>query len=342
MTGKERALAALRGEPQDRPPVIPIVGQTGATLCGVTFYEHAHDPHLLAACQVECARRLGYDGVYISADCWLNAEAVGFPQVRHPRNEPAVGQGTWLRGMDDLDRLSVPDPCHAGRWPLMLEAVREAVRLAGDELLIIANFDQSPFTLASQLRGPNLFLTDLVTNKAFAHRLLAFCTEAVSGFAIALAKAGGHIVNTGDSMAGGSLISPEAYNEFAFPYERQTFANIRSAVDVPITLHICGDSSTCIDKMIETGADGIDIDTVMDLREAHRICGDRVTVTGNVAPMLMLNGTPDQVRAECLRCLRIFEGSNRYILSNGCCVPPQTPPENIAAMAEAAEAFCRA
>ena len=48
MTGKERGLAALRGEPHDRPPVIPIVGQAGGTLCGRTIYEHAHDPQLLA------------------------------------------------------------------------------------------------------------------------------------------------------------------------------------------------------------------------------------------------------------------------------------------------------
>lgn len=32
MTGKERALAALCGQPHDRPAVIPIVGQAGAAL----------------------------------------------------------------------------------------------------------------------------------------------------------------------------------------------------------------------------------------------------------------------------------------------------------------------
>lgn len=340
MTGKERALAALRGHPHDRPPVIPIVGQTGAVLCGVDIYDHAHDPALLAQCQVECARRLRYDGIYISADCWINAEAIGFPNVHHPRSAPAAGSGEWLRGMDDLEALELPDPETSGRWPLMLEAVRKAVELAGDELLIIGNFDQSPFSLACQLRNMNLFFTDLVGNRVFAHRLLEFCTEAVSRFAIALVKAGGHIANTGDSSAGGSLIGSAAYEEFAFPYEKMVFENIRRAVDVPITLHICGDSRTCIKQMIETGADGIDIDTVMDLEEVHRICGDRVTVTGNVAPLLLLNGTPQQVKAECLRCLWIFEDSDRYILSNGCCIPPMAPPENIAAMAEAVDEFC--
>jgi MtaA/CmuA family methyltransferase len=340
MTGKERALAALRGKPHDRPPVIPIVGQTGAILSGVSIYDHAHDPNLLARCQVEWARKLRYDGIYISADCWLNAEAIGFPEVNHPRDEPAVGHGTWLQGMKDLERLELPDPERSGRWPLMIEATRQAVKLAGDELLIIANFDQSPFSLACQLRNINLFMMDLIENKVFAHRLLEFCTEAVSRFAIALAKAGGHIVNTGDSPAGGSLIGGPAYEEFAFPYEKRVFENIRRAVNVPITLHICGDSSTCIRKMVETGADGIDVDYVMDLKSVREICKEQVTVTGNVNPLLLLKGTPEQVKAASLQCLRIFEGSDRYILSTGCCVPPQSSPENIAAMAEAVDEFC--
>jgi uroporphyrinogen-III decarboxylase len=83
----------------------------------------------------------------------------------------------------------------------MLSAVRTAVELAGDELLIIANFDQSPFSLAGQLRDVNQFMIDLVENRELAHRLLAFCAEAVSAYAVALAEAGAHVLNTGDSMA---------------------------------------------------------------------------------------------------------------------------------------------
>ena len=133
----------------------------------------------------------------------------------------------------------------------------------------------------------------------------------------------------------------ESLPDFAFPYEKRVFETIRKAVDCPITLHICGDTRTCIDKMLETGADGIDIDTVMDLRTVHEKCGERITVTGNVAPLLLLHGTPDEVKRESLRCLEVFANSDRYILSTGCCVPPQAPPENISAMVEAVDEFCR-
>lgn len=338
MTGKQRALAALRGEPHDRVPVIPIVGQAGATLCGVSIRDHAHDPALLARCQVDCARRFGYDGVYIAADTWVNAEAIGFPWMEHPIDGPAGGRGTWIKSLEDIDRLTMPDPAASGRWPLMVEAVREAVALADDELLIIANFDQSPFSLACQLRDINEFMIDIFENQELAHRLLAFCAEAVARYAVAMAEAGAHVLNTGDSSAGGSLIGGAWYEEFAFPYEKRVFEAIRRETETPITLHVCGDTRTCIDRMLETGANGIEVDEFMNLRLARDKAADRVTIIGNVDPVdPLLQGTANEVKRKCLLCLETFTGSNRFILSSGCALSPLTPPANILAMVEAVE-----
>ncbi len=340
MTGKERALAAFRGEPHDRVAVTPLVGQAGAVYCGITIREHAHNPETLARCQIECARRMGYDGVYISADTWVNAEAVGFPNMEHPEDAPARGHGTWIESIEQIDALPLPDPKRSGRWPLMVEAVRQAVKMAGDELLIVGNFDQSPFDLACQLRELNRFMLDLVENREFAHRLLDYCADAVSRYAIAMAEAGAHVLNTGDSAASGSLIGPRMYAEFAFPYEKKVFEAIRARFDTPITLHICGDSSTCIDLMTQTGATGIEIDELMDMAVARTVCRDKVTVIGNVGTVdPVMRGTPEQVKAACRKCLEVFVDSNRFILATGCAVSPLTPRENLVAMVEAAREF---
>lgn len=336
MTGRDRALAALRGEPHDRTPVIPIVGQAAATYCGVAVAEHARDPQLLARCQIECARRFGYDGVYIAADTWVSAEAIGFPHVEHPADGPARGHGNWIDSIEQIDDLPFPDPADSGRWPLMVDAVRHAAQMAGDELLIIANFDQSPFSLACQLREINRFMLDLVDDPAFAHHLLSYCAKAVARYAIALGRAGAHVLNTGDSAAGGSLIGARYYEEFAFPYEKQVFDTVRREIDTPISLHICGDATTCLSKMLDTGATAIEIDHVMNMAHTRATCRDRVTVVGNVGPVdPLLRGTPETVRQACRECIQAFAGSNRFILSTGCAISPLTPPENLRAMVEA-------
>lgn len=340
MTGKERGIAALKGLPFDKAPVIPIVGQAGGTMMGKTIYQHAHDPKLLAQCQVDLARKCGYDGIYIAADTWVNAEAIGFPWVEHPQDDPAGGMGTWIKTPEDLEKLRFPDPTKDGRWPLMCQAVRHAVEMAGDELLIVANFDQSPFSLACQLRDINEFMVDTLQNKEFAHKVLEYCAKAISQYAIALSKAGAHVLNTGDSSAGGSLIGGEWYEEFGFPYEKIVFDNIRKEVDTLITLHICGDSRTCIDKMLESGADGIEIDEFMDMNIAREKCADKMTVIGNVDPVFpILQGTPEQVKEKCRVCLDAFKDSNRFILSSGCAIAPATKPENLTAMVEVRDEY---
>lgn len=337
MTGRERVLAALRGEPQDRTPVVPIVGQTAARLCGMTVRAHATDPARLAGAQLACARRFGYDGIYISADTWVNAEAVGMPGIVQPEDAPAEGRGAWIRSREDLARLSLPDPARSGRWPLMVEAVRIAAREADGRVAVIGNFDQSPFSLACELRGIEAMMMDTAAEFGSARELLEFCARAVSRYAIALARAGADVLNTGDSPACAGLIGVEAYETFALPYEKMVFDEIRREVDVPITLHICGDATAGLAAMVESGADGIEIDSCVDLAEARHILADRVTAIGNVGTIdPLLRGTPEDVRRAARACLSAYAGSDRFILSTACAVPPATPPENIAALVETA------
>jgi uroporphyrinogen decarboxylase len=150
-----------------------------------------------------------------------------------------------------------------------------------------------------------------------------------------MAEAGAHVLNTGDSAASGSLVGPKVYAEFAFPYEKRVFEAVRARCDTPITLHICGDTSTCIDRMIETGATGIEIDHVMDLRRVRQVCRERVTAIGNINPVdTLLSGTPDAIMSACRACVEAFAGSHRFILATGCAISPLTPPANLKAMAE--------
>ena len=89
--------------------------------------------------------------------------------------------------------------------------------------------------------------------------------------------------------------------------------------------------------MIQTGATGIEIDHVMDLRRVREVCRERVVAIGNINPVdVLLRGTPEAIKAACRDCIEAFAGSNRFILATGCAVSPLTPPANLAAMAEAA------
>lgn len=50
-------------------------------------------------------------------------------------------------------------------------------------------------------------------------------------------------------------------------------------------------------------------------------------------------GTPDLVKDKTFDLLELYKDSNRFILNAGCAIPPETPPEDLRIMIEAAREY---
>jgi uroporphyrinogen-III decarboxylase len=59
MTGKERILAKLRGEPTDSLPLMPITMMFAADLAGAPYIDYARDHRVLADAQAGAAHICG-------------------------------------------------------------------------------------------------------------------------------------------------------------------------------------------------------------------------------------------------------------------------------------------
>ena len=68
-----------------------------------------------------------------------------------------------------------------------------------------------------------------------------------------------------------------------------------------------------------------------------RSLGGEVVLVGNVNPMLIHSGTPDQVRAATMRVIEKLGHFGGLIIQDGSNIPPDSPIENINAMMAAAE-----
>ena len=62
---------------------------------------------------------------------------------------------------------------------------------------------------------------------------------------------------------------------------------------------------------------------------------------GNVNPMLIHSGTPDEVREATRRVIEKLAPLRGFIVQDGNNIPPGSPLENINAMMEAAETYGR-
>ncbi len=217
---------------------------------------------------------------------------------------------------------------------LLPEATRCARAMLGDACFIKTNFDQGPFSLASAVRGIEALMMDTVDQEQFVFDLLEITVEMVSHLGLAVGRAGAHAVTFGDAVAG--LVSREDFIKFAFPALKEVVRRLHAELDVPVFLHICGKTTHIVDYMAATGADALELDFQNDFGEMKRMVGTEVCLEGNIDPSgVLLQGTPELVYRQSRELIR-SAGPGGFILSSGCEVPRDTPPENIHAMVRAA------
>jgi len=77
MTPKERMEAYNKGQPIDRLPCVPIVGNTAARVINVKVSEFKGNGKLLAKAHVAAYRMFGYDIIRVFTDLYVQAEQWG-------------------------------------------------------------------------------------------------------------------------------------------------------------------------------------------------------------------------------------------------------------------------
>jgi uroporphyrinogen-III decarboxylase len=203
MTSRKLVQAVLAGKQTPRVPTGPLAVHVTAALAGVRIEDYTLDPSVMVDCICRYYERFQPDAVWLSADTWVTAEAMGAAVAFPGPNQPMAGTGkSIVQSAADIDRLPAPDPHSRGRMPLMLEVLRRLRQRLGEDVFIVACFDQSPFSLACALAGINELMMMLVTDPPFVEGMLDPCVAHASAYAIALAEAGADMLGTGDSPAG--------------------------------------------------------------------------------------------------------------------------------------------
>ncbi len=333
MTSKQLVYAALDGQSTPRVPTGPLGVHYCARLAGYTLRQYTTDAAALAESVIIYYERFRPDAVWLSADTWVSAEAMGASVGATDDQQPFGGLGQPLvQTAADIDRIPTPDVGSQGRYPLMLEALERIVRALGNDVFIVACCDQFPFSLASALMGINEIMVRVTEDPAFVAALMQRCAEFQIAYATALAQGGADMISGGDSPAG--LIGPRFYAQLVQPAERRVVADIKKHTGKPVSLHICGKATPLLPAMAATGAEFLELDQAVDIGEACRTLGPEIGIWGNLDPVRLLSqGTPQSVRAGARTVLTEIKraGHRRFILSSGCTLAVETPAANLEA-----------
>jgi len=135
------------------------------------------------------------------------------------------------------------------------------------------------------------------------------------------------------------LISPALLDVFVLPWFRE-FTDAAHRAGYRVILHSCGSIYRVIPRLIEAGVDALHplqaLAGRMDADRLSREFGGRIAFVGGVdTQRLLVEATPRQVKEEVRRLRGLF-GPFWIVSPSHEALLPNIPPQNVAAMAEAA------
>jgi MtaA/CmuA family methyltransferase len=327
MTGRERILAMLDGRPTDRLPAMPITMMFAAAYAGIPYRDYATNYRLLADAQLRTAEAFDIDHVNVMSDPACEAADCGAAVVYSPDQPPALDEtNALLQDKAKLARLNTPNPT-AGRMGNRLK-ILDFYREHNTTGKLVEGWIEGPCAEGADLRGINTLMLDFYDDPGFVRDLFAFCNRMELAFAKEQIARGAELIGVGDAAA--SLVGPEIYREFVWPFEKDLVDGLH-ALGAKVRLHICGNITPLLADIGRLGCDLVDLDFMVPVDQARQAMGDRQVLLGNVDPVrIVKNGTPAIVTAAIAECHR--QAGKHYILGAGCEIPRGTPPENLLAL----------
>jgi len=330
MNGRDRILALLEGRPVDRLPFMPITMMFACEQIGGKYRDYCTDYRVLVESQLRTAEKFGFDYVNTMSDPAREAADCG-AKVEFFDNQPVaiVEDQALLADKAALARLKVPDPLGGGRMHNGIKALALYKQKVGGQLLI-EGWIEGPVAEAADLRGINTLMLDFYDDPQFVRDLFEFVLELELRFAKAQVEAGAESIGVGDAAA--SLVGPQIYEEFVWPYEKRMVEAVQ-AMGAKVRLHICGNIRRILGGIGKLGCDIVDVDSLATLAECREKMESRQVLLGNLNPVTVLrNGTAEEVRRTITECHH--QAGARFIVGAGCEVPRDTPLENLRALAD--------
>jgi uroporphyrinogen decarboxylase len=347
MTPRQRAVEALYRRSTDRVPCVPFIDNSyAAPRAGVPVSQCFLDPNIYAQGLVaSLERHPDIDGV--SINLCLTDEII--QDIRETRDEYLVkttGGLTWMVPFNDVGsvleteitsfddpRLDEDDPFKPGII-LTLRAIPEDLR----KRYLFSCGLTGPFSQVGFMLGLTHIMEATVDDPEGLHRAIRKRVPFALRWVEEMAQYDPGCIWIGEGFASSSLIGAHTYKEFVLPYEQIVADKIRE-VGVPSVLHICGKIYPILDLIPDSRADCLEADWPVALEDARQRIADRISIKGNLNTTDLVRGEEAEIYDLSRKAIEVMKGKPGFILSSGCALGRDTPPEHVDAMARAARDF---
>jgi len=330
-TPKDILMKTLRHEPTEQVAWLPFAGVHAGALVGYDAQEVLTDGDKLFRALMEVNKLYRPCGQPVVFDLQLEAEILGCNLVWTTDGPPSVRTHPLEENMIVPCRCTLPT-ADDGRLPLVLDVMRRMKVSVGDTTALYGLIC-GPFTLASHLRGNDIFI-DMFDNEEYVKNLLGFCVDVGKRMSDLFIEAGMDVIAVVDPLV--SQVSAAHFEEFLAEPFTGLFTHIREKKALS-SFFVCGDATRNIEVMCKTTPDSISVDENVDLVQAKKITDRYNLVIGGNIPLtsIMLHGTMQDNMKYVIDLMDAVGGTRNFILAPGCDMPYAVPVDNVIAVAQA-------
>ena len=294
------------------------------------FVEMCLTPPVAAELTLQPVRRYRMDGAILFSDILMLPYALGqrltYREGEGPVLEP-VENHAGIRRLNPGQMISHLEP--------VFDAVSRVAQALNDRTTLIG-FAGSPWTVATYMVEGRTS-REFRQVKSWAYRdangfgaLIDLLVEGTVDFLAAQVAAGAEVVQLFDSWAG--ILPEPAFERWVIePTKRIVTALKRRFPNRPIIGFPRGAGLHYERYITETGVDGIGLDAMVPPSYARARLQQLATVQGNLDPVLLIAGGAALETAVKELCRTL--GSGPFVFNLGHGVLPETPPENVEALA---------
>jgi uroporphyrinogen decarboxylase len=321
MNKHERVYAALEGMPVD---FIPL-----------SLWRHFHKqeqtPTSLASATLAFYKRYDFDLIKLTPGTLYAIEDWG-ADITFSQNDtqPSILKNPVIRKPSEWRQLGTLKGTD-GTYGQMLDAIKLVKNQLGadDAPLLMTIF--TPLTIAYHLAGERLF-EHLQTSPTDVHIGLATIAETISRFADAALDAGADGIFFTSQVASSNQLDLETYQAFGVRYDLIALERVK-AQPVPLVLHLEGEN-----VHFET-ANQYPVHAISWQNNIHNLSIEEALMITNktlmtgLDPTMLQQQTPEIIIEQIEQIIQKTNGQ-RLILASTDVILPQTPDENLQAVAK--------
>ena len=364
MTSRERFINALERKEVDRVPYGYLwfgAGHAVLERMGASLKDVYYSAEGIARAQILAREMYHHDNVMSPWGCLLvEAEALGTKVNIKENGYPTVAEYA-LKSAGEHEKINPDNIKRSERVKTVAGSIEILKKEIGDEVFI-TGATLAPLMLASQVLGGSKLCIDMLKDPEAFHALLEKLTESCILFADTMLEAGadGIFVENGEST--GDLFSPQMAEEFMLPYTKKLYDHIKAKGGYVISHNCAALAFHDLEMKLEPHALNFAFGDVRLLGKKYGVecmklhnhknigCSPRhcfkelkafsdagICLMGNIIPDAPITGGRAEIEHEVKCCLEAAPKKG-FILSTGCEIPLNTPPEKMDLLWEAIKA----